>query len=204
MNVIHHVRTFSGAKNRPLFLLFLLGAILAPAAKPASAHPLGNFTVNHFSRLRIGKGKIPVRYIVDMAEIPAFQALQAIDADHDGKPSDEELRAYAEQQASSYGRGLWLTIDGARAPWQSAPAKVTTPEGAGGLPTLRLECEFFAPLQADAATHRLTYEDANDPERTGWHEIVVAPDTDMAVFDSTAFANGLTDELRAYPEDRLA
>jgi len=40
-----------------------------------------------------------VRYVVDMAEIPAFQELQKIDADEDGGTSSAELDEYELQFA---------------------------------------------------------------------------------------------------------
>src|SRR5437773_5794297 len=44
----------------------------------ASAHPLGNFTINHFARLDIQSERIRIHYVIDMAEIPAFQELQKL------------------------------------------------------------------------------------------------------------------------------
>src|SRR6478672_8160917 len=41
------------------------------------AHPLGNFTVNRYSRIEIGPERVQVQYVLDMAEIPAFQELRA-------------------------------------------------------------------------------------------------------------------------------
>ena len=55
-------------------------------ASVASAHPLGNFTINHFARLEVGTERISIHYVVDMAEIPTFQTLQAADTDADGYP----------------------------------------------------------------------------------------------------------------------
>jgi hypothetical protein len=59
--------------------------IVAPSA--AHAHPLGNFSVNRYSGLQVLPGQIRVEYVIDMAEIPAFQELPAIDADADGSAS---------------------------------------------------------------------------------------------------------------------
>jgi hypothetical protein len=56
-------------------------AALALMAGAAAAHPLGNFTVNQYSRLEVGRDTLRVRYIVDMAEIPAFQERQTMDGD---------------------------------------------------------------------------------------------------------------------------
>ena len=63
--------------KRLALLASLVAAILAPAA--ASAHPLGNFTINRFSRLEVMGDRVYVLYVLDMAEIPTFQA-GAIDA----------------------------------------------------------------------------------------------------------------------------
>src|SRR5947208_7133740 len=52
--------------------LAALAALVVPAA--ASAHPLGNFTINRFSRLETSGPRLYVLYVLDMAEIPTFQA----------------------------------------------------------------------------------------------------------------------------------
>ena len=39
----------------------------------ASAHPLGNFTINRFARVEVAGDQLYVRYVVDMAEIPTLQ-----------------------------------------------------------------------------------------------------------------------------------
>ncbi len=187
-------------------LIILLAALIFGGDISALAHPLGNFTINHFSRLEVGASLVRVRYVVDMAEIPAFQALQAVDADGDRRTSEAELNDYAAHAVAQYAEGLIITVDGARVPLEETSKRLTMPEGVGGLRTLRLECEFvgqFSP-QAQRAPRRLRFEDTNYNNRTGWRETVVAPAPGVAVFDSTAFGNALTDELKAYPSDMLA
>ena len=63
--------------------------VLAPMA--ASAHPLGNFTVNLYSGLSIGAGEVHVDYVVDMAEDPTYQARSEIDTNRDGRSTAAEL-----------------------------------------------------------------------------------------------------------------
>src|SRR4029077_12914773 len=58
------------ARMKRLLLVVLVALALAPVA---SAHPLGNFTINHFSRVQVSGHRIYVRYVVDMAEIPTLQ-----------------------------------------------------------------------------------------------------------------------------------
>ena len=54
-----------------VILIGLAACLLAPAA--AMAHPLGNFTVNRYSRVQPSGDRIYVLYVLDMAEIPTFR-----------------------------------------------------------------------------------------------------------------------------------
>ena len=57
--------------NRVKRLVALIVAVVALAlAATASAHPLGNFTINHYSRVQPSGDRIYVLYVLDMAEIP--------------------------------------------------------------------------------------------------------------------------------------
>ena len=59
----------------------LLGIALALAPAAADAHPLGNFTINHYLGIVVRPDVVLLDYVVDMAEIPAFQERPAIEAD---------------------------------------------------------------------------------------------------------------------------
>jgi nickel/cobalt exporter len=186
-------------------LLITAAAIILINFAIASAHPLGNFTINHFTRIEVAADHIGLHYVIDMAEIPTFQELQAIGLDLGGEPSLEKLNAYAERVARSYADGLLLAIDGEITPLKVVARNITLPPGAGGLPTLRLECDFVAllPPVSLSATHRLLFEDKNMADRIGWREITVAPASGIAVFNSSALAGSITNELRAYPAELL-
>lgn len=197
------------AVSRLLSGVFVLLCI-ANLATDAGAHPLGNFTVNHYVRLELGDARLHVRYVVDMAEIASFQELQQVDVDANGQTSDAELQTYARRTAAEYAGKLLLSLDGVRVPLAVTGQRITLPPGEGGLPTLRVECDFDAALPATAAsatgatTGRLQFRDANHEGRLGWREIVVASRGGVRVFNSTAYGNGLTNELKEYPEDKLA
>jgi ABC-type nickel/cobalt efflux system permease component RcnA len=186
------------------FLITLVLAILS-FASIADAHPLGNFTINHFSRLAVGRDRVNVHYVVDMAEIPAFQALQKIDADADGTPSAIELKTYLEQAADGYTQGLQLQVGDRAVPLQVTPKTVTLPPGMGGLPTLRLEYDFIGiiPTSGTSDVQALHFEDTNHPYRIGWREMVVQAQPGISIFNSSAYGNAITDELKAYPQDLL-
>jgi hypothetical protein len=60
-------------ERRGLAVVVLVAAALAITAAPATAHPLGNFSTNHLTVVRVGTERIDVRYILDLAEIPTFR-----------------------------------------------------------------------------------------------------------------------------------
>ncbi len=190
------------------FWLWLCAA--GVAVNPATAHPLGNFTINHFARLEPDASGIRVRYVLDMAEIPTFQESQRIDEDSDGKLSLAELDRYAERTAAQLASNLTLRDDGTSVMLHVVSKSAAVRDSGSGLPTLRLVCDFACDWPTAAAAnrgagahHQLTYADNNSPERIGWREIVVRPAPGLAVFDSTAYGSPVTNELLAYPQDML-
>jgi nickel/cobalt exporter len=158
--------------KRLALLTAVLGALVLPAL--ASAHPLGNFTINRFSRVEVSGPRVYVRYVLDLAEIPTFQAGH-IDA-----------QAYAARIA----RNARLELDGRPAALVPLRTALAHPLGAGGLHTTRLEVILRGPLLR--GTTHVTYRDGNYSDRIGWKEIVVGATT-----PSTSH------ELRAYPKNLL-
>ena len=71
------------------------------SAGSAEAHPLGNFTINRYARIELGADAVRLHYVVDMAEIPAFQEIRAIDRDGDGLVAQEEAAVYLARFAGS-------------------------------------------------------------------------------------------------------
>ncbi|MEX0650901.1 MAG: nickel transporter, partial [Actinomycetota bacterium] len=86
-------------RRRLVVVLFACVAIVAGPAVGASAHPLGNFTTNVYSGLHVLPGEVRVDYVVDLAEIPALQAVQAMDTDGDGAADEAELQTWADARA---------------------------------------------------------------------------------------------------------
>ena len=158
--------------KRLAVLLVVAAALLAPAT--AAAHPLGNFTINRFSRVEVSGHRVYVRYVLDLAEIPTFQAGH-IDA-----------RAYARRIA----RNAQLVVNGKTARLVPLGTALAHPRGAAGLRTTRLEV-----ILAGAALNgkvSISYHDNNYKDRIGWKEIVIGPK-----------AHSTSDELRAYPKNLL-
>ncbi len=185
--------------------LYLIIALLIFAfAQSATAHPLGNFSVNQYSRLEVGKSQIKVRQILDLAEIPTFQENSAIDADKNGALSQDELNAYAERITPQFLANLFLSVNNQPLELRAAKKNIFLKEGAGGLSTLRIEWDLAADLTNTENASRVKFENKNYADRIGWNEIVVNRQNGISVFDSTAKGSGVTNEIQSYPQDTLA
>lgn len=180
---------------RIVVIALALGAAMLAGARPASAHPMGNFSINHFSDLIVGRHMVRVLYIVDLAEIPTFQELGDLNATHSANLPPVQRAAYLASKARSLAGGLALTFDGRSLPLAVRASDLLFPPGAGGLPTERVYLVLEAPLPAGAGT--LAYQDGNFPDRAGWKEIV-APDS-ARLARSSVPATSRSAALTVYP-----
>jgi ABC-type nickel/cobalt efflux system permease component RcnA len=190
--------------RRGAVLVALAAILLVAGATGAAAHPLGNFTVNTYSGLRVGPDRLAVDYVVDMAEIPTFQARQTIDADHDGRLAAPEAARWRDQECERLGGGLRATLDGRSLPLAVTGSALRFPTGVGGLETLRLECALAASLPAGRASARsLAYADTNLRGRVGWREVSAVGD--RATLEAADVpATSVSARLTAYPSDQLS
>jgi nickel/cobalt exporter len=163
-------------------LVAAVGVLGAPTA--ASAHPLGNFTVNHFAGLDLAGDKVYVRFALDLAEIPTFQ---------------EGAEVRRPGYAASLAKHLELKVDGKRVLLAVVAHRTSERPGAGGLKTLRFDAIYEAP----AAGSRLSFTDRSFASRIGWREITVNARDGARVGASSVDEASRSDELRAYPKDLL-
>lgn len=168
-----------------------------------SAHPLGNFSVNQYTRIEIDRNEIHLRQVFDMAEIPTFQESALIDLDKDGVLSDTELRAYLDRISPGYLQNLVLTVSGEPVSKTVTSSKIWTENGAGNLPTLKITWDIIANTTATAGETAVHFENRNYPDRIGWNEMVAGRGAGVNIYNSTAYGSGLTDELKAYPQENL-
>jgi len=190
--------------RRSVFVALVSAALLGTGTGVASAHPLGNFTINHYAGLVVRQDAVNVDYVIDMAEIPAFQERADIDRDGDGVLRDAELATYAAARCDALRSGLSLHVEG-RAPVLSvAGATATLPLGQAGLSTLRLECEYRSTLAAgaDAQSHLLEFADVNYADRIGWREVTARGDG--VRLETTLPSESASARLTAYPQDLLS
>jgi nickel/cobalt exporter len=177
----------------------LLWALALAAPLPAAAHPMGNFSISHYSAIQVEPEGIRLRYVLDLAEIPTFQTLQ--DAALRPDPEDPAVRAYAARAVETLADGLLVELDGRRLVLRVESSDVIFPPGAGGLPTLKLGAVYRAALPAPerGTPSTLTYRDRNYPERAGWKEIVVTGTAGVVMLASTAPDGDRSRALTDYP-----
>ena len=192
-------------------------ALVLGLAVPATAlaHPLGNFTINHYAGIRVAPDEILLDVVIDMAEIPTFQQRQRLDTDGDGSLSPAEIAAERSLACGRLAPSLALAVDGRREKPAVVAAGLSFRPGAGGLDTMRLVCEFETSLpvplaESSPAGLTVTFADTSYSERIGWREIVVAGD---GVTIAAAGAGGGASEpqtvsvsgrLTSYPTDLLS
>ena len=165
-------------------VVLALAAVVLLAPGSASAHPLGNFTVNRYAGIEIAGDRVYVHYVLDLAEIPTFQVGERV-----------RSRAYPARLADE----LELSLDGKIVPLRVVERRVAMRPGAGGLETLRLDVVYTAPANGT----ELAFADRAFAERIGWREVTLSARDGARIDAASVPSSSASDELRAYPDDLL-
>jgi nickel/cobalt transporter (NicO) family protein len=182
--------------RQPGLVLLLLG--LSPAI--SFAHPMGNFSINHYAKIKIDNKSIEIRYLIDMAEIPTFQEIRQFGIT---PPADDPAGSrYLDRQDQLLKEGISLESDGQSVRLDTISRQLAFAGGAGGLPTMKIGFVFRGKLDTTASAHKLSYIDDNFPGRAGWKEIVVLGDG-VTILDSSASGTDRSQELNNYSSDVL-
>ena len=175
--------------KRLALVLVTLAVLAAPAA--ALAHPLGNFTVNRYSRVQPSGDRVYVLYVLDLAEIPTFRE----------RKQARNAEAYATATAERIGRGLRLTVDGRPLSLEPVERVIAFPPGVSGLRTTRLQIVFRSPPVQASGPATLRYRDGNYAGRIGWQEVVVRAAGAARIQSASVPSRSVSAELLAYPKD---
>lgn len=185
---------------RWLIAVSLAGAIALTMARPATSHPLGNFTINHYTAIDARPDEIGIAYVLDLAEIPTFQEI--------GRLDEPAMRAHLAARLQEWNRELHFAVKRGAVPLRLRDARVACLPGAGGLPTLRIEEDLWAdlgwgafPIDPSVSRAEATYRDGNFPARAGWKEIIVTG-REVETSSVPAIDRG-SHRLHAYPTDAL-
>ncbi|MGW3818168.1 nickel transporter [Streptomyces sp. NPDC005046] len=167
--------------------------VLVPSGQ-ASAHPLGNFTVNRYDGLVAAPGQLRVDHVEDLAEIPATQA----------KPDIEKLGMadWARQRCESAASGSKVTVGGHTVALTAGASHARVRPGQAGLSTLRVECRLTAPLPRNE-TVTVGFHSAGADRGPGWREITARGDR-TTLTSSDVPAKSVSAELTRYPKALLS
>jgi high-affinity nickel-transport protein len=179
---------------------FLAMVLLVLNSASSFAHPMGNFSINHYSKITLHGNSLRILYLIDMAEIPTYQEIRRYSLT--SKSDDPTAARYLNQQENTLKAGVSIAVDGRPLSLQIVSHRITFTEGAGGLPTMKLELAFHASTTESAGEHNLAYFDHNFAERAGWREIVVSADA-VEILRSSAPATDRSLELTNYSSDAL-
>src|SRR4051812_29368690 len=183
------LRPAASARWRAFVAIGSTVVLAAFGVDSASAHPLGNFSINHLSQVSISSDHVAVHYILDQAEIPTFQER--------GLGAQRVL----ERKQAEVARGLRLAVDGRRVPLVvQGSARITFPPGQGGLKLTRVELDLAAAVRA---SKRVAFADDTFLGRVGWKDVIVRTGQRTAVRSSVPESDP-TNGLRTYPADMLS
>jgi ABC-type nickel/cobalt efflux system permease component RcnA len=189
----------------PIIVIALCAAVAIPRA--AHAHPMGNFSINHYTRIVAGARDVELDYIIDMAEIPTFQEIK--ERGLITRAGDLGLAPYLARQADSLKGGLTLDSDGQTLKLECISRQAIFPPGAGGLPTMKMGFVYRARLPRTiahtigASAVSLHYRDGNFAGRAGWKEIIALGGRDTMLASSSVPSRDRSLELTNYPTDML-
>lgn len=181
-----------------VLVVLTLSLVAAPAA---SAHPLGNFSVNSYSGLRVEPDAVAVDLVVDSAEIPTLQAFPQTAGG--GSVDAGTAAAYRQRECDTLARAIVLEVDGRAVELQVTGGSLDFPAGTAGLATMRLSCALRTAEAVETVGRALRYRDDAAQGRTGWREITAVGDGTV-LSGSTVPERSVSGVLTAYPEDLLS
>ena len=153
-----------------------LALVLVPVvAAVALAHPLGNFTINHYAGIRVEPSRILLDVVIDEAEIPTFQASQGFDLDGDGTLSPAETAAARASTCVSVGRALSLTVDGTAARLAPDRGRALVPAGQRRPvdDAQRVHATRRRSRHRSSPGSTIAFADGFEASRIGWREMTV-------------------------------
>jgi nickel/cobalt transporter (NicO) family protein len=197
-------RSVTSVTRRVTLLAVVVVAVLGGSTGVASAHPLGNFTVNRYTGVRLDSSGVAVDLVTDMAEIPTFQAKAEIDTDGDKTVSATEGATWASRQCGLLATQVSVQADGHPVAMRAATVgSLAFPAGQAGLETLRLECGVRSTSSLEVGDHELKLTDTSYTGRVGWHEVVAQAGNGASLLRSDVPGASITKRLTSYPKDVL-
>jgi ABC-type nickel/cobalt efflux system permease component RcnA len=163
-----------------------LVAALAMSCADASAHPLGNNSVNHLVYVKVFDNRVSLLYVLDQAEYPTLRDLRT------GNPRQLYAGKLAEVR-----RRLTVSADGRPRPLEVNPgAGMRFRPGVGNLPTVRITIPLIARVRG---ARRVTVRDTTFPGQRGVALVVPLPARGTTVRRLDGPVNDPSQGLRLLP-----
>jgi nickel/cobalt exporter len=189
---------------RKIFLAIGLGlGVVMLTAAPASAHPLGNFSMNTSLAATAAPEGVHLDYAVDLAEIPTLQAQQSMDTNHDGTYDPAEQTVWRDAECAKFAGSTTVAIDGKATALTATGHSIVIAAGLAGLSTMRFVCQAEAPASLGSGNHTIAVETRYSSGRAGWHEAYAVGDG-MTLESSDVPDASPSAALTAYPTDKIA
>lgn len=175
---------------------------LALGPVPASGHPMGSFSVNHYTKLTLTPDSIYVRHLLDLAEVPSFPLLQALDRNEDGLVEAHEKNAFLDSFLTTVDTFYTCDLNRISVPLERTFANVLVREGEGGMQQVVIGVDRAGMIPENSRGTLILghYADATFPGRSGWKEIAIET-RGVTLVRSTVDPADPTDGLATYPED---
>ena len=178
-------------------------------AAMASAHPLGNATVNRQAGITVSAQKVELRYVLDLAEIPTLVTSQEADTDQDGETSAAEWAAHTQRWASDTLAKLDLRLDGQPLLLRLENRRWSLVPAAAGLPAVRFEVRYSASLKKDIGEKDVTrgvveYRDQTTLAESGWQEVFIQTGKGVKRLSADVPAQDRSRGLTEFPSSLMA
>lgn len=174
---------------RVLFAVLIAGV--------AQSHPMGNFSVSHYTRIQVNARAVDFTYVLDLAELPTFDLLRQWGLERTSPPGD--LNRKAAEQARAWAGNLVITSNGEAVKPKFIKADLVMSDGAGDLPIARITSH----LRLDGVAGKLEYEDGNFAGRAGWKEIVIGAAPGVTLDRASQGSQDRSSGLTQYPQDPM-
>ena len=176
-------------------LRLLLVSVIAVCV--AQSHPMGNFSVSHYTGIQVNARAVDITYTLDLAELPTFDLLRQWGLERNAPRTDLERKAA--DQARTWAGNLLITSGGIPVKPKFIKADLVLADGAGDLPIARITSH----LRLDVPPGKLEYEDRNFAERAGWKEIVIRAGPGVTLEHASQSSEERSHGLTQYPRDPM-
>src|SRR4051812_43921759 len=170
-------------------------------ALPASAHPLGNFSVNVYNGIVVARDEVRIDHVIDVAEIPTVQSMPTLDANGDKNVTPTELATFARTRCGESLGGLQFSVGGAATTLAVDSSSAELIAGQAGLSTTRIECSISGPLTI-AGDSDVSFKDDSAAGDVGWREVTVQGDS-VTITNADVPTTSPSAQLTSYPASQV-